>query len=208
MLNQWGVVSLLILLAIEPASSSLSIIQITPEKENLLAADGISDRRRGIDLYCESWKFTVETNDAGNWTRIPERCVDFVKEYITGERYASDLKAVAVNALSYAKAVEVTGNGKDAWVFDIDETLLSNVPYYATHGFGSEIFDEPSFDDWVDLAEAPALSASLRLYNELQKLGFTIFLLTGRSEFQRNVTERNLLYAGYSNWKRLILRGD
>lgn len=78
----------------------------------------------------------METNDAGSWTRIPERCVDFVKEYITGELYLSELEAVADNAVAYAKAVGVSGNGKDAWVFDIDETLLSNVPYYAAHGFG------------------------------------------------------------------------
>ncbi|KAI3447063.1 hypothetical protein Pfo_003728 [Paulownia fortunei] len=207
-LFQWGIVSLLVILAVEPTSSFLSIIQMPMEKETLLATDGISGRRRGVDLYCEGWRFTVETNDAGSWTRIPERCVDFVKEYITGERYWSESDAVADNAVAYAKAVGVSGNGKDAWVFDIDETLLSNVPYYAAHGFGSEIFDELSFDNWVDLAEAPVLSASLRLYKELHKLGFTIFLLTGRCEFQRNATERNLWYAGYSNWERLILRGD
>lgn len=73
-------------------------------------------------------------------------------------------------------------------------------------GDRSEIFDELSFDNWVDLAEAPALSPSLGLYKELQELGFTIFLLTGRCEIQRQATERNLLYAGYSNWERLILR--
>lgn len=58
----------------------------------------------------------------------------------------------------------------------------------------------------MDLAEAPALPASLRLYKELEELGFTIILLTGRDESQRNATETNLLYSGYSNWERLILR--
>ncbi|KAG8367312.1 hypothetical protein BUALT_Bualt16G0059200 [Buddleja alternifolia] len=233
-LTQWSIVSLLLILSIKvkPISTFQSIIQMTPEKETLLAAEGISGKRRGVDLYCESWKFTVETNDAGSWTRIPERCCDFVKEYVTGERYVSESEAVADNEVAYAKSLGFSGDGKNAWVFDIDETLLSNVPYYAVHGFGtgdskseiwflgdndrenqkretrSEIFDEVSFDNWVDLAEAPALSASLRLYRELQELGFTIFLLTGRSEFQRNATESNLLYAGYTNWKRLILRGD
>ncbi|KZV56691.1 HAD superfamily, subfamily IIIB acid phosphatase [Dorcoceras hygrometricum] len=43
-------------------------------------------------------------------------------------------EAVAEDAAEYAKSVEFSGNGKDAWVFDIDETLLSNVPYYASHG--------------------------------------------------------------------------
>ncbi|KAG5067678.1 hypothetical protein JHK85_000055 [Glycine max] len=58
---------------------------------------------------------------------------------------------------------------------------------------GFEIFNETSFDNWVDLAAAPALPASLSLYNELKELGFKIFLLTGRSEFQRNATGANLL---------------
>lgn len=72
--------------------------------------------------------------------------------------------------------------------------------------YRSEIFNESSFNDWVNLADAPAIPSSLNLYEELQKLGFKIFLLTGRSEYQRNATEANLLFAGYKNWERLILR--
>lgn len=126
---------------------------------------------------------------------------------MTGDRYLSDLAAVANYSLSFARGVEIGGDGKDAWVFDIDETLLSNLPYYQAHGFGSVTFDEASFDEWVDVAEAPALPASLKLYKELKKLGFKIFLLTGRSEHQRNATAKNLLCAGYNNWERLLLRG-
>lgn len=70
----------------------------------------------------------------------------------------------------------------------------------------AEAFDERTFNEWVDLAEAPALPASLRLYREFEQLGFKMVLLTGRSEPQRNVTEKNLVYAGYSNWERLLLR--
>jgi predicted secreted acid phosphatase len=67
-------------------------------------------------------------------------------------------------------------------------------------------FNETSFDAWVDVAKAPALPSSLKLYNELQGLGFHIILLTGRSESQRNATEENLLFAGYHSWEKLILR--
>lgn len=205
---QWGLISLVVVfLCAGPTWAAPSIIQLTPEKETILAVDVTSARRRGDDLFCSSWRFTVETNDAGSWSRVPERCVDFVKEYITGDLYQSELEAVADNAVTHAKTVGISGDGRDAWVFDIDETLLSNVPYYAAHGFGSEIFDEHSFDEWVDLAEAPAIPPSLRLYKELQELGFTIFLLTGRGEYQRHATERNLMYAGFSNYENLILRG-
>ncbi|XP_038698217.1 acid phosphatase 1 [Tripterygium wilfordii] len=169
-----------------------------------------SDRKIQADddpLYCDSWRVSVETNNAGSWSVIPSGCVNFVKEYMKGSHYLSDSKVVACESLAFAKSLNITGDGKDAWVFDVDETLLSNLPYYEDHGFGSEIFDEGSFDDWVDLAKAPALPASLNLYKELKNLGFTLFVLTGRSEYQRNATSKNLLFSGYSDWEKLILRG-
>ena len=38
---------------------------------------------------------------------------------------------MAYVAFQYAKSLNLIGDGKDIWVFDIDETTLSNVPYYA-----------------------------------------------------------------------------
>lgn len=69
-------------------------------------------------------------------------------------------------------------------------------------------FNETLWDKWVFKASAPALPASLMLYEELQGLGFQLVLLTGRPEDQRAITENNLLFAGYSSWDRLILRCD
>jgi len=69
-----------------------------------------------------------------------------------------------------------------------------------------EIFDPAEFNKWVDKAIAPALEPSLKLYKEVMGLGFKVFLLTGRSEMQRSVTEENLINAGFQNWDKLILR--
>jgi len=55
---------------------------------------------------------------------------------MNGEVYSSDSQMIAAESLEFAKSVQITGDGKDVWVFDIDETLLSNLPYYAAHGFG------------------------------------------------------------------------
>jgi hypothetical protein len=106
---------------------SQSIIQISPDHRKIRTDD---------DIYCESWRFSIETNDAGNWSTIPERCLRFVQDYMTGDRYRCDSELVAENSLKFAKTVEISGNGSDAWVFDIDETLLSNLPYYELNGFG------------------------------------------------------------------------
>ncbi|XP_073364391.1 uncharacterized protein [Aegilops tauschii subsp. strangulata] len=81
-------------------------------------------------------------------------------------------------ASAYARAAAATG----AWVFDVDETLLSNLPYYAQHGYGLELFDHREFDRWLETGEAPVIPSSLRLYREVRDLGFKTFLLTGRSE--------------------------
>lgn len=78
--------------------------------------------------------------------------------------------------------------------------------YFFCLNLSSEIFTEDSFNEWVELAEAPALPASLKLYNELKQLGVKIFLLTGRDEHQRNATVKNLLSSGYTGWEKLILR--
>ncbi|XP_028806511.1 acid phosphatase 1-like [Neltuma alba] len=191
-------------MSLVPAISSESLIKIPSEG----ALFGNRKVRVDDRLYCDSWRLSVETNNAGIWEQIPERCTRFVEDYMTGERYRSDSDIIASFSSAFANNVKLGGDRRDAWVFDVDETLLSNLPYYENHGFGSDIFNETSFDEWVSVAKAPALPASLRLYKELQQLGFKIFLLTGRSEYQREATEANLLFSGYSNWERLILRGE
>lgn len=95
-------------------------------------------RKLGGDesLFCESWRFAVETNNVIGWSTIPSQCFDFVKNYINGDRYFSDSLIVAENSLEFAKSVNITGDGKDAWIFDVDETLLFNLHYYETHNYG------------------------------------------------------------------------
>ncbi|CAN6456831.1 unnamed protein product [Victoria cruziana] len=185
-------------------AGAATIREVVPEARRL--SDDRRHSRNGI--VCPSWHFVVETNGAGSWSTVPKKCVGYVERYMTGRRCESDSAAVAYTALGFARSVNLTGDGKDAWVFDIDETLLSNLPYYAKHGYGSVAFNETSFDEWVEEGVAPALPESLRLYNELQSLGFELFLITGRSESQRNITTSNLLLAGYTTWNSLILRGS
>ncbi|CAK9152792.1 unnamed protein product [Ilex paraguariensis] len=199
-----------------------SILETSPKTHHSFTFNPISIRRKipndgdafycdswrlsdGNAFYCESWRLSVETDNAGSWTQIPASCLDFVEEYATGDHYSSDLEVFAENALEFAKEVNVSSiHGKDAWVFDIDETLLSNVGYYEFYGFG--YYDVDALNEWVESAVDPALPASLELYKELQNMGFKLILLTGRSESLRNATEKNLLQAGYSNWETLILR--
>jgi len=69
-----------------------------------------------------------------------------------------------------------------------------------------EIFDHEKFNDWVEEGVAPSLQPSLKLYEDVLKLGFKVILLTGRSERHRSVTVDNLINAGFKEWDHLILR--
>ncbi|XP_064952724.1 acid phosphatase 1-like isoform X2 [Musa acuminata AAA Group] len=89
-------------------------------------------------LYCDSWRLSVETNNARFWRTVPFRCSEFVQEYMSGARYASDTDIVVDESLAFARSVQIANDGNDAWIFDVDETLLSNVPYYAINGFGED----------------------------------------------------------------------
>ncbi|KAJ0006735.1 hypothetical protein Pint_29573 [Pistacia integerrima] len=118
-------------------------------------------------------------------------------------QYMRDSRAVAKEALRYAKSLKLAGDGNDIWIFDIDDTLISHLPYFANHGLGTEPINLTSFIEWMNKSKAPALPASLQLYRELLSLGFKIVLLTGRPEEWRMATVTNLKKVGYHTWENL-----
>ncbi|PAN25903.1 hypothetical protein PAHAL_4G333500 [Panicum hallii] len=159
-----------------------------------------------VDVRCASWRLAAEANNLAPWKAVQAECAAHVQDYVTGVAYRSDLELVARESAAYARAAPLRGDGRDAWVFDVDETLLSNLPYYADHGYGLELFDHQKFDRWVERGEARAIPSSLKLYNEVRELGFKTFLLTGRSEGHQGVTMENLKKQGFHDWDKLILR--
>lgn len=175
--------------------------------DNLIETQ-LNELNEEVKLQCTTWRFAVEANNLNPWKTIPRECLEYVRDYMMGRGYRHDLERVSNEAGVYAKSVELRGDGKDAWIFDIDETLLSNLPYYQEHGYGLEIFDPVEFEKWVEKAMSPAIEASLKLYEEIVGLGFQIFLLTGRSEKQRSITVDNLINAGVRYWDKLILRSS
>ncbi|KAI3969682.1 hypothetical protein MKX01_020243 [Papaver californicum] len=161
-----------------------------------------------VSLRCTSWRVAVEANNLNPWKTIPCECADYVKDYMMKNGYSIDLQMVYNEASEFARNVELSGDGKDVWVFDVDETLISNLPYYTAHGYGLEVFDHKEFDKWVEKGLAPVIESSLKLYQEVQGLGFKVFLLTGRKEEHRGVTIENLKTAGFQKWDSLLLRSS
>ena len=91
---------------------------------------------RMVNTLCQSWRINAEIGNFVNWTVIPASCENYVGDYMVGGQYASDVEVLAEEALMYARDLIFKGDGKDAWIFDIDDTLLSHVAYYSEHHFG------------------------------------------------------------------------
>ncbi|OMO66479.1 Acid phosphatase (Class B) [Corchorus olitorius] len=157
-------------------------------------------------LSCLSWRFGVETNNIIDWNTVPKECGDYVGHYMLGGQYRNDSRVVANEAILYAESLSLGKDGKDIWIFDTDETALSNVPYYAENGFGLTPYNSTLFNAWVLKGKAPALPETLNLYKKLMKLGIKVVFLTGRPDSQRDATAKNLKKAGYKTWEKLILR--
>nr|CAB3500921.1 unnamed protein product [Digitaria exilis] len=92
------------------------------------------------DAGCLSWRVMVEANNARGWRTVPAQCVGYVKGYMTRGQYLRDLAGVMEQASNYVDQItadeDANADGLDAWVFDIDDTCLSNLPYYETKQFG------------------------------------------------------------------------
>jgi acid phosphatase len=114
-----------------------------------------------------------------------------------------DLQANRAIAFLHRRIVHPPTQEKLALILDIDETTLSNYDEIVAADFA---YDSARFNAFVDSGKAPAISSTLRIYKEAQRLGVSVIFLTGRSESQRDVTEQNLRAAGFDNWTQLILR--
>jgi acid phosphatase len=176
--------------------------------EQSTAREETWELKQESQLNFEAWRLGVEANTLRNWTVVPPEFVEYVKKYMVGNgsQYVRDSYMVANESIAYANSLKLSGDGKDAWVFDVDETLLSSLPYFAAHQYGGEGMEDDAFIQWASLSESPPLPASCRLYAHLLGLGFKIFLLTGRYDYERNATEKNLVRAGYHSWEALLLR--
>ncbi|XP_047327420.1 acid phosphatase 1-like [Impatiens glandulifera] len=161
-----------------------------------------------LQKYCESWRINVELNNIREFKVVPEECTNYVGKYMTSTQYKSDSERTIEEAEVYlARYCPLEGDGKDVWIFDVDETLLSTVPYFKKHGFGGEKMNHTSLEGWMKERKAVVLEHTLRIFNEVRLKGVKIFIISNRRECLRDATVENLLKVGYQGWSGLILRG-
>lgn len=165
----------------------------------------VDDERYGL-----SWRLAVETNNnVRPWKTVPPCCYKHVENYILGGQYELDMNTIVDEIIFYAKSQIPVPGHKDAWILDVDDTCISNIPYYKDKRFGCEPFDSTMFKAWINKGMCPANPVVLRLFKTLIQKGFKVFLLTGRYEGTlAKITMDNLHIQGFIGYQRLILRSD
>lgn len=134
-------------------------------------------------------------------------------EYKSSGEYARDVEAfyqkTQTYVLSAAKGVE-----RPAIVMDIDETSLSNWESLKANdltfklpGPCDNLPEGPcGLDAYHKQARCPVITPALRLYNAAKEHGIAVFFITGRRDYLRDATIKNLKAAGYKDWDGLTLR--
>ncbi|KAM7254154.1 hypothetical protein ACFE04_031836 [Oxalis oulophora] len=160
-----------------------------------------------LKSYCESWRINVEVHNIREFEVVPQECVDYIKKYMTSSQYKVDSEMVIYEIKLYlGNCCCFKPSDKDSWIFDIDDTLLSTIPYYKKHGFGGDKLNSTSLELWMNESKAPALEHTLKLFNDIKERGLKIFLVSSRRESLRSSTVDNLIQEGYHGWTSLTLR--
>ena len=88
------------------------------------------------EAYCLSWRLAVETNNVRGWRTVPTKCLCYIENYMIGGQYARDVELIVEQITSYANGIPLSGDGLDAWIFDVDDTCISNLIYYKGKRYG------------------------------------------------------------------------
>jgi len=87
--------------------------------------------------YCESWRMNVELHNIREFQVVPEECIEYIGKYVTSTQYNVDSQRATEECLVYlSTSCNLKKDGLDAWIFDIDDTLLSTVSYFKDNLYG------------------------------------------------------------------------
>lgn len=123
-----------------------------------------------------------------------------IKEYYA-YKYNEDMDSIIADAIWQVKNLKLNKNS--AFVFDVDETALSNFEYEINYDFG---YIKKEWDKWVMSEKATAIKQVKQFYDTLISMGIKVIFITGRTEEQFQATYNNLVKASYSKFDTLICR--
>ena len=104
---------------------------------NILKLQTQDGLKISLKNYCESWRMNVELHNIRDFQVVPEECTEYIGKYVKSTQYKVDSQRASEECLVYlSTSCNLKKDGLDAWIFDIDDTLLSTVPYYKNNLYG------------------------------------------------------------------------
>lgn len=130
-----------------------------------------------------------------------------LRRYVESGEYLREVARAAEAARDWVveRAGRRAPDERLAVVLDLDETLLSNVPFMLKQDFGGS---DAAWELWHEAAEAPAIRPVQDVYQTARRLGVDVIFLSGRGEHLRAATEKNLRAIGCAACAALVLRPD
>jgi hypothetical protein len=135
--------------------------------------------------------------------------------YYTQGKARADQADVAKAALRWTKAWldDVCGGHKPKQVkdcnamavFDIDDTLLNNYPYYSVQQPAFS-YSSSTWDPYEAQCGSTPNASVTQLYRSLKATGMGVALITGRSSDGRSATEACLEESGVADWTTLVMK--
>ena len=125
------------------------------------------------------------------------------QELKTYAAYEAGLAIVAAEARSWIEQRAPREEGRLAVVFDIDETILSNLPRMREMDFG---YVPALWDRWVEMADATPIVPVVEVFRAARQHGVAVFFITGRKTTDADGTIRNLRQTGLGDYVELHLK--
>ncbi|SDR75234.1 HAD family acid phosphatase [Opitutus sp. GAS368] len=148
----------------------------------------------------------VETTEPPNLYTLKQQ----ITAYVATGQYGKEVAKVAAEANAYLvkripKGIPRSAktSKKLAVVFDIDETILSNVRHIQANDYG---YIPKIWDTWVAEGQCTAIYPVQAVYQTAVNAKVDVFFITGRTEKDAPATERNLRQVGYETWSRIIYK--
>lgn len=130
-----------------------------------------------------------------------------IRRYVDSGEYLRDITSVSSQAKAWLteRAARRSSGERLAVVFDLDETLLSNLPFMLAEDLGGS---DAAWDAWLAKGEDPVIEPVRDLYRLARRLGVEVIFITGRHEHLRAATERNLREVECADYAALISTPD
>lgn len=132
---------------------------------------------------------------------------DEVRRYVDSGEYLRDISSVAAQAKAWIteRAGKRASGERLAVVFDLDETLLSNLPFMLEQDLGGS---DAAWDAWLAKGEDPAIEPVRDVYRVARRMGVEIIFITSRREHLRTATVRNLRAIDCGEFATLVMKPE